>query len=73
MLAAAAAAFAIAALAACVAPGKSESLGGRYVDPYTCEIKPPQSPPQYDPDCIQAAQRAAINAAKKATKGGQKK
>jgi hypothetical protein len=60
--------------AACVAPGKGSSLGGRYTDPYTCEIKnkKPDDPP-YDPDCIQAAQRAAINAAKNAQKGQAKK
>lgn len=74
MLAAAVAAFAAAALAACVAPGKGDSLGGRYTDPYTCEIKNKrEEDPPYDPDCIRAAQQSAINAAKKATKGAQKK
>lgn len=69
-----AAAFAVSALAACVAPGKNDSLGGRYVDPYTCEIKNKRAEdPPYDPDCIQAAQRAAVAAARKATKASKKK
>jgi hypothetical protein len=74
LLATAAAAVALSALAACVAPGKGDSLGGRYVDPYTCEIKNKRADdPPYDPDCIRAAQQAAINAAKKATKTQSKK
>jgi len=74
LLLAAVAAFVFGAVAACVAPGKNNSLGGRYVDPYTCEIKNKRAEdPPYDPDCIQAAQRAAINAAKKATKASKKK
>lgn len=60
--------------AGCAAPGRGASLGGRYTDPYTCEIKNPRpNDPPYDADCIQAAQRAAINAARNAQKGQQKK
>ncbi|MDX2234214.1 MAG: hypothetical protein NW200_06920 [Hyphomonadaceae bacterium] len=65
---------ALLALAACVAPGRGDSLGGRYVDPYTCEIKNKRAEdPPYDPGCIQAAQKSAINAAKNAQKGQAKK
>ena len=62
------------ALAACVAPGRGNSVGGRYTDPYTCEIKNkhPDDPP-YDPDCIRAAQASAIQAAKNAAKANRKK
>lgn len=62
------------ALAACVAPGRGNSVGGRYTDPYTCEIKNRrETDPPYDADCIQSAQRAAINSAKNAQKGQAKK
>lgn len=56
-------------LAGCVAPGKGNSAGGRYVDPYTCEIrnKRPEDPP-YDARCIEAARRTAEAAAKAASK-----
>ena len=62
------------ALAGCVAPGRGNSLGGRYTDPYTCEIKNkhPDDPP-YDADCIRAAQASAIQAAKNASKAARKK
>ena len=61
-------------LAGCVAPGKGNSLGGRYTDPYTCEIKNKHADdPPYDPDCIRAAQTSAINAAKNASKASRKK
>ena len=62
------------ALAGCVAPGHGDSLGGRYTDPYTCEIKNkhPDDPP-YDADCIRAAQASAIQAAKNAAKENRKK
>jgi hypothetical protein len=44
------------ALAACVSSGK----GGKYVDPMTCQIKNAAAgSPQYDADCILAAQAAA--------------
>lgn len=73
LLLTAAAAIVLSAVA-CVAPGKGDSLGGRYVDPYTCEIKNKrESDPPYDPDCIKAAQAAAIAAAKEATKAARKK
>ena len=61
-------------LSSCVAPGRGNSLGGRYTDPYTCEIKNKRADdPPYDPDCIRAAQASAINAAKNASKASQKK
>lgn len=61
-------------LAGCVAPGRGDSLGGRYTDPYTCEIKNKHADdPPYDPDCIRAAQASAINAAKNASKAARKK
>ena len=64
----------LAVLVGCVAPGRGNSLGGRYTDPYTCEIKNkhPTDPP-YDPDCIRAAQQSAITAAKNAAKANRKK
>jgi hypothetical protein len=69
-----AATAAVLVLASCAAPGRGDSVGGRYVDPYTCEIKNKRADdPPYDPDCIQAAQRAAINAAKNSQKGQMKK
>jgi hypothetical protein len=57
------------AAAGCVAPGKGNSAGGRYIDPYTCEIrnKRPDEPP-YDARCIEAARRTAEAAAKSASK-----
>lgn len=62
------------ALTACVAPGRGNSVGGRYVDPYTCEIKNKrEADPPYDPDCIRAAQASAIQAAKNAAKENRKK
>ena len=62
------------ALAGCVAPGRGNSLGGRYTDPYTCEIKNKHADdPPYDPDCIRAAQAAAITAAQNASKASRKK
>ena len=57
------------ALTACVKPGVGGSVGGRYVDPYTCEIRNKrESDPPYDADCIKAAQRVAEAAAKAAAK-----
>lgn len=55
-------------LTGCVKPGQGASLGGRYVDRNTCEIrnKLPNDPP-YDADCMEAARRAA-EAATKASK-----
>lgn len=64
----------VASLAACVAPGKGDSVGGRYIDPYTCEIKNKrEADPPYDPDCIRAAQASAIAAARQAAKSQGKK
>lgn len=56
-----------AAFAAACATGDHTS--SRYTDPMTCEIKnrtPDQ--PQYDPQCILAAQQAAQQAAKDAAR-----
>jgi hypothetical protein len=56
-------------LAGCVAPGKGNSTGGRYVDPYTCEIRNPrEGDPPYDASCIEAARRTAEAAAKAASR-----
>jgi hypothetical protein len=64
----------LAVLAGCVAPGRGDSLGGRYTDPYTCEIKNKRAEdPPYDPVCIRAAQQSAITAAKNAAKANRKK
>jgi len=58
------------ALTACVKPGQGTAAGGRYVDPYTCEIRNKrEAEPPYDADCIKAAQRTAEAAAKAASKG----
>jgi hypothetical protein len=44
------------ALGACVSSGR----GGKYVDPLTCQIKnAPAGSPQFDANCILAAQQAA--------------
>lgn len=57
------------ALTACVKPGAGGSVGGRYVDPYTCEIRNKrENEPPYDADCIKAAQRVAEAATKAAAK-----
>jgi hypothetical protein len=57
------------ALTACVKPGAGGSVGGRYVDPYTCEVRNPRPDDQpYDADCIKAAQRVAEAATKAASK-----
>ena len=57
------------ALTACVKPGVGGSVGGRYVDPYTCEVRNPRPDDQpYDADCIKAAQRVAEAATKAASK-----
>ena len=57
------------ALTACVKPGVGGSVGGRYVDPYTCEVRNPRPDDQpYDADCIKAAQRVAEAATKAAAK-----
>ncbi|MBL8557472.1 MAG: hypothetical protein JNM47_02025 [Hyphomonadaceae bacterium] len=57
------------AMTACVKPGGGGSAGGRYVDPYTCEVRNPRPNDQpYDADCIKAAQRVAEAAAKAAAK-----
>lgn len=54
---------------ACVKPGVGGSVGGRYIDPYTCEVRNPRPDDQpYDADCIKAAQRVAEAAAKAAAK-----
>ncbi|KAF0181244.1 MAG: hypothetical protein IV086_04835 [Hyphomonadaceae bacterium] len=57
------------ALTACVKPGQGNAAGGRYVDPYTCEVRNPREGDQpYDADCIKAAQRTAEAAAKAASR-----
>lgn len=57
------------ALTACVKPGQGNAAGGRYVDPYTCEIRNKrETDPPYDSACIKAAQRTAEAAAKAASK-----
>jgi hypothetical protein len=61
-------------LAACANSSGNRSIGGRYVDPMTCEIRNgPPGPAQYDPDCIKAAQGSAAEAAKAAARKGAKK
>jgi outer membrane murein-binding lipoprotein Lpp len=58
------------AVAGCVSSGGG---GGRYVDPMTCEVKNPRAgEPQFDPDCIKAAQAAAEEAARARAKGKKK-
>lgn len=56
-----------AAVAAACATGDHAS--SRYTDPMTCEIKNRKpDEPQYDPQCILAAQQAAQQAAKDAAR-----
>ena len=55
----------VATVAASCASTGSSIKGGRYVDPFTCEVRNPRpNDTPYDPDCIKAAQAGAEAAAK---------